>query len=53
MWSDEALKEIAKMLRLYHDAVSDFSLTDDWTPLDNTPDGFEVLCHNDFARYNF
>lgn len=52
MWSDEALKEIAKMLRLYHDAVSDFSLTDDWTPLDNTPDNFEVICHNDFARYN-
>ena len=24
MWSNDVLKEIAKMLRLYHDAVSDF-----------------------------
>lgn len=52
MWSDEVLKEIAKMLRLYHDAVSDFPFSDDWKPIDNTPDKVEVLCHNDFARYN-
>ncbi len=52
MWSNDSLKEIAKMLRLYHDAVSDFSVTDDWKPIDNTPDNIEVLCHNDFARYN-
>lgn len=52
MWSDNVLKEIAKMLRLYHDAVSDFPLLDDWKPIDNTPDKVEVLCHNDFARYN-
>ncbi|MFY0783129.1 phosphotransferase [Peribacillus simplex] len=52
MWSNEVLKEIAKMLRLYHDAVSDFPLSDDWKPIDNTPHKVEVLCHNDFARYN-
>ncbi|MBU8878837.1 aminoglycoside phosphotransferase family protein [Bacillus sp. FJAT-29790] len=52
MWSNDVLKEIAKMLRLYHDAVSDFSLTDNWKPIDNTPNKVEVLCHNDFARYN-
>ncbi|MFA9458103.1 phosphotransferase [Halalkalibacter sp. AB-rgal2] len=52
MWSDQALEEIAKMLRLYHDAVSDFPLSDDWQPIDKTPPHFEVLCHNDFARYN-
>ncbi|RIW28688.1 aminoglycoside phosphotransferase family protein [Bacillus salacetis] len=51
MWSNEALKEIARMLRQYHDAVSDFPM-DDWEPLDNTPENPEVLCHNDFARYN-
>ncbi|KIL45474.1 phosphotransferase enzyme family protein [Jeotgalibacillus soli] len=51
MWSDDVLIEIAKMLRLYHDAVSDFPM-DDWNPIDNTPDKMEVLCHNDFARYN-
>ncbi|UFU00224.1 aminoglycoside phosphotransferase family protein [Radiobacillus kanasensis] len=52
MWSNDVLKEIAKMLRLYHDAVSDFPLSDEWKPIDNTPDKVEVLCHNDFARYN-
>ncbi len=52
MWSDEALIDIAKMLRLYHDAVSDFPLTEDWKPLDHTPNKVEVVCHNDFARYN-
>ncbi|WP_053367909.1 aminoglycoside phosphotransferase family protein [Bacillus sp. FJAT-27245] len=52
MWSDDALKEVAGMLRLYHDAVSDFPIHDDWEPIDNTPDNIEVLCHNDFARYN-
>lgn len=52
MWSDDVLKDIAKMLRLYHDAVSDFPLSDDWKPIDNTPHKVEVLCHNDFARYN-
>ncbi|WP_088102860.1 aminoglycoside phosphotransferase family protein [Halalkalibacter urbisdiaboli] len=52
MWSHDALKEIAKMLRLYHDAVSDFPLSDDWKPMDNTPNKIEVVCHNDFAIYN-
>ncbi|EDL66615.1 phosphotransferase [Bacillus sp. SG-1] len=52
MWSDVALKEIAKMLRQYHDAVSDFPITEEWKPLDNTPNSREVVCHNDFAIYN-
>jgi hypothetical protein len=52
MWSDEVLHEIAKMLRFYHDAVSDFSFDDSWAPLDHTPQHAEVLCHNDFAIYN-
>lgn len=52
MWSDEALKEIAKMLRLYHDSVSDFSFHEDWKPIDHTPRPYEVICHNDFAVYN-
>lgn len=37
MWSDDVLMEIAKMLRLYHDSVSDFSFGDSWQPIDNTP----------------
>lgn len=52
MWSDEVLKEIAQMLRLYHDSVSDFLIEEDWKSIDNTPQPFEVLCHNDFAIYN-
>lgn len=52
MWSNDVLKEIAKMLRLYHDAVSDFPSLNTWIPMDNTPNNIEVLCHNDFAIYN-
>ncbi|MBX4148611.1 phosphotransferase [Paenibacillus sp. FSL W7-1279] len=52
MWSDEVLIEIAKMLRFYHDSVSDFSFDESWKSIDNTPLQFEVLCHNDFAIYN-
>jgi hypothetical protein len=52
MWSDDNLIEIAKMIRLYHDSVSDFSFDDSWQSLDNPPQQFEVLCHNDFAIYN-
>ncbi|MFS0861932.1 phosphotransferase [Fredinandcohnia sp. 179-A 10B2 NHS] len=52
MWSNDALREIAKMLRQYHDAVSDFPLLNEWTPMDNTPNNIEVICHNDFAIYN-
>ncbi len=52
MWSDDVLIEIGKMLRLYHDSVSDFSFDDSWKSIDNTPKPFEVLCHNDFAIYN-
>lgn len=52
MWSNDVLIEIAKILRLYHDSVSDFTLDDSWRPIDNTPQEFEVLCHNDFAIYN-
>ena len=52
MWSEDVLIEIAKMLRLYHDSVSDFSFDGSWESIDNTPQHFEVLCHNDFAMYN-
>ena len=52
MWSNEVLVEIAKMLRQYHDTVSDFTLEDEWKPIDHTPGIAEVICHNDFAIYN-
>ncbi|MGM0852744.1 MAG: phosphotransferase enzyme family protein [Bacillota bacterium] len=52
MWSDGVLQEIAKILRQYHDCVSDFPIDDSWDSLDNTPPDREVICHNDFAIYN-
>lgn len=52
MWSNYALIEIAKMLRQYHNAVSDFPFDASWPSIDNTPSNHEVLCHNDFAIYN-
>ncbi|MCM3596195.1 phosphotransferase [Metabacillus idriensis] len=52
MWSNDVLKEIAKVLRLYHDSVSDFPMEEGWQSIDNTPQPFEVICHNDFATYN-
>lgn len=44
MCSHHALKEIARMLRLYHDAVRDFPISDDWERMDNTPNNIERLC---------
>ncbi|MRX71827.1 phosphotransferase [Bacillus lacus] len=52
MWSNEALQEIAKLLRNYHEAVCDFPISGEWNPIDNTPNNKEVICHNDFAIYN-
>jgi hypothetical protein len=52
MWSNDVLKQIARILRLYHDSVSDFTIEESWQSIDNTPQPFEVLCHNDFAIYN-
>lgn len=52
MLSDDSLVEIARMLRTYHDAVSDYAYDPDWPPLEHTPPHHEVICHNDFAIYN-
>ncbi|ANC77550.1 aminoglycoside phosphotransferase [Fictibacillus phosphorivorans] len=52
MWSDDVVMDIAKMLRRYHDAVTDFPIEKGWQSIDHTPEPFEVLCHNDFAIYN-
>ncbi|XQY93759.1 phosphotransferase [Metabacillus sp. HB246100] len=51
MWSNEALTNIAIMLRQYHDSVRDFPF-EGWQSIDHTPKKNEVLCHNDFALYN-
>lgn len=52
MRSEEVLRDIAVMLRSYHDAVIDFPVEDGWPSIDQTPPPAEVICHNDFAPYN-
>ncbi len=55
IWTkDAALIATAKMLRKFHDATQDF-VTDNaiWTKEYHDAAQFEVICHNDFAPYNF
>ncbi len=52
---DEALVAAARLLRRYHDATVDFTARDDlpWAYRYPDPTRHEVICHNDFAPYNF
>lgn len=52
---DDTLVADAELLRLYHDATEDFpaSESDDWTFSYPDRRRHEVICHNDFAPYNF
>ncbi|UTT43844.1 phosphotransferase [Exiguobacterium aurantiacum] len=52
MWSDEAIRDAARLMRRLHDATADVEWPSDWQPLDDTPKPFDVICHNDFAVYN-
>ena len=53
--SDAALTAVAHMLRAYHDATVDFkpSGLPQWAFTYPEPQRHEVICHNDFALYNF
>jgi Phosphotransferase enzyme family len=52
VWDDAALVAAARLLRRYHDATVDFPRADrSWQLPAHGPD--EVICHNDFAPYNF
>ena len=52
VWSEQNLDHAAWMLRNYHDATLDFDRTDAvWRQPTREP--AEVICHNDFAPYNF
>ena len=53
--SDEPLIATAKLLRRYHDATVDFEWSDSAGWNGEYPDAarHEVICHNDFAPYNF
>lgn len=54
LWEgDDALLAAAGLLRRYHDATADFPVeqSDEWAFAH--PGRHEVICHNDFAPYNF
>ncbi|TBN57665.1 aminoglycoside phosphotransferase family protein [Glaciihabitans arcticus] len=52
VWSEQTLDTSAWMLRNFHDATVDFDRTDAvWRQPSHEP--AEVICHNDFAPYNF
>lgn len=53
--SDEAIIATASLLRRYHDATLDFTPQDNatWAYCYPEPARHEVICHNDFAPYNF
>jgi hypothetical protein len=51
VWTDSALEESARRLRLLHDASVGFGLDDAvWQAPTKVP--AEVICHNDFAPHN-
>ena len=53
--SDKPLIAVAQMLRQYHDATIDFERqdSDEWKLEHPDSTRHEVICHNDFAPYNF
>lgn len=51
LWDERILLKIARRLRLWHDATSDFVQANAKWLLENNED-HEVICHNDFAPYN-
>ena len=53
--TDEALADVARLIRRYHDVVADFPVADvhGWSDRGSDPTGSdEVLCHNDLAPWN-
>ncbi|WP_165864011.1 aminoglycoside phosphotransferase family protein [Capsulimonas corticalis] len=56
LWEgDDALIAAANLLRGYHDAVRDFKTEpgDAWSYAHPDPSRHEIICHNDFAPYNW
>ncbi len=50
LWEEEILWEVARKLRQWHDATTEFDKKGNWLLVnDEVP---EVICHNDFAPYN-
>jgi len=52
VWTDAVLVDAGQALRVFHDATRDFAREGSgWQQPVHTPT--EVVCHNDFAPYNF
>jgi hypothetical protein len=53
-WSDATLEQAGRLLRHYHDTVTDFRPEGSrvWRFVTDHLDAGEVICHNDFAPYN-
>jgi hypothetical protein len=52
MWSDNVLREVAQLLRRFHDATVDFVPAPGATWQFEYPTQHDVICHNDAAPYN-
>lgn len=54
MWSDENLREVAHLLRRYHDATVGYNAPTDavWQFEYPNHQKHEIMCHNDVAPYN-
>ena len=53
--TDEGLATVARLIRTFHNAVSDFYPADEYAWSDRGSDGHlvgELLCHNDLAPWN-
>ena len=51
IWEHSVLRQVATLLREWHDATLGFELEDAIWSMD-TKTNHEVICHNDFAPYN-
>jgi Phosphotransferase enzyme family len=51
VWADDLLVVAARRLRAFHDATAGFDPSGPWQIPSHEPP--EVICHNDFAPYNF
>jgi hypothetical protein len=52
--TDEAIAEVGRLIRRFHEAVADFRPPPDavWWRMPGAPQDGDVVCHNDLAPYN-